>query len=99
MMKLEPGTHCPLLDRECIQFKCTLWCLLRGKNPQTNVELDEWACAISWLPILLIENAKEVREGAAATESFRNIMFRLASGETPDQIMKSEYKEFPRNGG
>ncbi len=75
-MKLEPGTHCPLLDKECIQFKCAFWTQLRGKNPQTGSEIDEWACAVAWLPILLIENAKEVRQGAAATESFRNAVMK-----------------------
>ncbi len=97
-MKIEPGTHCPLLDKECIQFKCVLWTQLRGINPQTGEEVDEYSCAIAWLPMLLIENAKEVKQGAAATESFRNIMFRLSSGETPAQIMKSEYKGLPGNG-
>jgi len=29
---------------------------------------------IKWLPMLLIENANQVRQGAAATESFRNEM-------------------------
>ncbi len=71
-MKLEPGTHCPMLDKECIQFKCAFWTQLRGTHPQTGAEIDEWACAVAWLPVLLIENAKEVRQGAAATESFRN---------------------------
>ena len=75
-MKIEPGTHCPLLDKECIQFKCVFWTLLRGKHPQTGEELDEYNCAVAWLPMLLIENAKEVRQGAAATESFRNEMVR-----------------------
>ncbi len=71
-MKLEPGTHCPLLDKECIQFKCAFWTQLRGTNPQTGQEVDEWGCAIAFLPLLLIETAKETRQGAAATESFRN---------------------------
>jgi hypothetical protein len=71
-MKIEPGVHCPLLDKECIQFKCAFWTQLRGTHPQTGAEVDEYGCAIAWLPLLLIENAKEVRQGAAATESFRN---------------------------
>ncbi len=71
-MKLEPGNHCPLLDKECIQFKCAFWTQLRGTNPQTGQEVDEWGCAIAFLPVLLIETAKEARQGAAATESFRN---------------------------
>ncbi len=71
-MRLETGTYCPLLKKDCIQFKCSFWTQLRGTDPQTGEEIDEWACAVAWLPILLIENAKEVRQGAAATESFRN---------------------------
>jgi hypothetical protein len=37
-------------------------------------------CAISAMPMLQIEVAKEARQGAAATESFRNEMVR-AQGE------------------
>ncbi len=75
-MRITPGTHCPFLDRECIQHKCMMWTQLRGSNPQTGVEVDEYDCAIKWLPILLIEGAKETRQGAAAIESFRNEMVR-----------------------
>ncbi len=53
-------------------LRCPWYIQLRGQDPNTGVERDEFACAIAWLPILLIENAKEVRQGAAATESFRN---------------------------
>ncbi len=75
-MKIEPGTFCPLIKENCIQFKCMFWTQLRGNNPQTGKEIDEWDCAVKWLPILLIENAKEVKQGAAAIESFRNEMVR-----------------------
>ncbi len=54
-----------------VLLRCPWYIQLRGADPQ-GVERDEWACAIAWLPVLLIENAKEVRQGAAATESFRN---------------------------
>jgi len=92
-MQIEPGTHCPLLDKECIQFKCAFWTQLRGRHPQTGTEIDEWACAISWLPILLIENAKETKQSAAATESFRNELCkrvdraRIEAEDGPRQII------------
>ncbi len=87
-MKLEPGTHCPMLDKECIQFKCAFWTQLRGTHPQTGAEVDEWACAVAWLPVLLIENAKEVRQGAAATESFRNeVVGRITKAVAPDALV------------
>jgi hypothetical protein len=47
---------------------------VRGTNPNTGAEIDEWRCAFTWLPMMLIETSKEVRQGAAATESFRNEM-------------------------
>ncbi len=81
-MKIEPGKFCPLIKEDCIQFKCVFWTQLRGKHPQTNEEIDEYDCAVRWLPLLLIENAKEVRQGAAATESFRNEMVRLSGPPT-----------------
>lgn len=75
-MKIEQGTFCPLIKDECIQFKCAFWTHLRGADPQTGQEIDEYDCAIRWLPVLLIEGAKETKQGAAAIESFRNEMVR-----------------------
>ena len=68
------ATFCPLVQGDCKQFDCLWWIQLRGTHPQTGQELDEYDCAVRWLPILLIENAKEVRQGAAAIESFRNVV-------------------------
>ncbi|MBW8036115.1 MAG: hypothetical protein FVQ79_10920 [Planctomycetes bacterium] len=98
-MKIEPGTHCPLLDKECIQFKCVLWTQLRGTHPQTGQEVDEYSCAIAWLPMLLIENAKEVKQGAAATESFRNVMLELNKGTPPEVIEDRAMRRAIKDGG
>lgn len=72
---------CPLNGFKVCRETCRWYIQLRGKHPQTEQEIDEWGCAVSWLPILLIENAQEVRQGAAAVESFRNEMVK-ASGAT-----------------
>lgn len=69
-------TFCPLVQGPCKQFDCLWWVQLRGTHPQTGESIDEFDCSMRWLPILLIENAKEVRQGAAATESFRNAVVR-----------------------
>lgn len=65
---------CPLhkksMDKVC--NTCPLWVLVRGKNPQSNEEIDRWDCSLAWLPILLIENAQTNRQTAASVESFRN---------------------------
>lgn len=73
-MKLEPGKFCPFIKKDCIGLQCSLFTQVRGTNPQSGAEVDDWACAFAWLPMLLINTAQEMRQGAAATESFRNQM-------------------------
>jgi hypothetical protein len=45
-----------------------------GMNPNTGEQVDEWSCAITWLPMMLIENSQQQRSTGAAVESFRNEM-------------------------
>jgi hypothetical protein len=45
-----------------------------GKNPNTGQEVSEWNCAVSWLPMLLIEGSQQTRQAGSAIESFRNEM-------------------------
>ena len=73
-MKIDVGTFCPLIKKDCIQTKCAWFTQLRGTNPQTGSEVDEWGCAVSWLPILLIENSQQQKQTGAAVESFRNVV-------------------------
>jgi hypothetical protein len=76
-MELKSGTFCPLIKKDCVQLQCAWFTCLRGTNPNTGKEIDEWMCAVSALPMLQIEVAKEARQGAAATESFRNEMVKI----------------------
>lgn len=71
-------------DGRQTMFRCPWYVHMRGADPQTGVEHDEWACSMAWLPLLLVENSKEARQGAAATESFRNEMVALA-GQAADR--------------
>ena len=73
-MQLKPGTYCPLIKKDCIGTKCSWFTQVRGTNPSTGQEVDEWGCAVTWLPMLLIENAQQSRQAGAAIESFRNEM-------------------------
>jgi hypothetical protein len=63
---------CPLLKKKCIEHRCRWYIQLLGADPQTGEQLNKWGCAVEFLPMLLIENAKEVRQTAAAVESARN---------------------------
>lgn len=71
-MKIKPGTYCPLIKKECIGLKCSWYTQMRGKNPNTGEDIDEWGCAVTWLPLLLVENAQQSRQVGGAVESFRN---------------------------
>lgn len=71
-MKIKAGNYCPLLQKECIGLQCAWITQIRGMDPQTGEDVDEWDCAIKWLPFLMIENTKKNIESGAAVESFRN---------------------------
>lgn len=74
-MKIESKTNCPM-DKfnPCRQTECAWFMQVRGMNPNTGAEVDEWGCAVAWMPILLIENSQQQRHTGAAVESFRNEM-------------------------
>lgn len=84
-MQLKPGSFCPLIKKECVQMQCTWFTQVRGKNPQTGADVDEWGCAIAWMPILTIENSQQQRSTGAAVESFRNEM--VKANETSQQVL------------
>lgn len=73
-MQIERKNLCPLKNAQCIGLDCAWFTQLRGTHPNTGAEIDEWSCAVAWLPVLLIENAKETRQTGAAVESFRNVV-------------------------
>jgi hypothetical protein len=101
-MKLEVKNNCPLNNFEpCKQLECAWFVQMRGTDPNTGKEVDDYACAIAWTPMLLVENAAQSRQTGAAVESFRNEMVKgaqesqkllIASMElnngTPENIIK-----------
>jgi len=74
-MKFEVKSNCPLNQfNPCKQLECAWFIQIRGKNPNTGDDVDEWGCAQAWLPVLMIENSQQQRQTGAAVESFRNEM-------------------------
>ena len=67
---------CPMHKRPVreVCHDCPWYTLVRGRNPQTGGDIDNWGCAVAWMPLLTVEVAQQTRQGAAATESFRNEM-------------------------
>lgn len=84
------GRICPFHQRSMhkVCHKCPLWTLVRGSNPQTGKEVDQWDCGLAHIPMLLIETSKTTRGVQAATESFRNAMV----DATRNQLLNEERK-------
>ena len=73
-MQLKRENFCPLIKKECVGLKCAWFTKVEGYDINTGSRVDEWNCAMSWLPMLLIENSGMQRQTGAAVESFRNEM-------------------------
>ena len=74
-MQIEVKQNCPLDSfNPCRQFDCAWFMKISGKNPNTGKDVEDWGCAMAWLPVLLVENAQQSRSTGAAVESFRNEM-------------------------
>lgn len=74
-MKIEIKPNCPLDNfKPCRQTECAWFTKMRGTNPNSGEEIDEYSCAVAWLPVLLVENSQQQRQTGAAVESFRNEM-------------------------
>lgn len=90
-MQLEQGKYCPLIKKDCVGLQCAWFTQVRGHNPNTGKEVDEWACAIAWMPVLMIENSQQQRQTGAAVESFRNEM--VKANEVGQQVLLETAKQ------
>jgi hypothetical protein len=77
-MKPDPESTCPYTGHQDLCRKhymnCPKWIRIQGSNPNTGQDVDDYACADTWVPILLVENSQQQRQTGAAVESFRNEM-------------------------
>ena len=80
--------YCPLIQKKCKEHGCKFYIQVIGKNPQTGQDVNEWNCAVTWLPMLLIEGSQQTRQTGAAIESFRNEMVNAQSNI--DQIQNTK---------
>ena len=64
---------------------------IRGNNPNTGEEVDEYGCSMAWMPMLMIENSQQQRSTGAAVESFRNEM--VKSNETSQHVLMATLQQ------
>ena len=100
-MEIKTVLTCPL-GAKCEEIKdgaihrCAWYTKLAGTNPNTGEQTDEQGCAMSWLPMLLIENSMQQRSTSAAVESFRNEM--TSANQTSQQILLAQVQQGLLNG-
>lgn len=65
---------CPAtgFKERCRKEACPEWVHIYGKDPQTDAPVDMFDCARRWMPILLIQLARETNFTTAAVNSMRN---------------------------
>lgn len=85
MAELKNGTFCPFIKKDCVGLQCALYTKVQGTDTNTGRQVEDWACAFGWLPMLLVENSGQQRQTGAAVESFRNEM--VKSNEKSREIL------------
>lgn len=65
------GSECEKVAGDGIE-RCAWYIKMQGSNPQTNEPIEEWRCAMSWMPILAIENNGTLNATNAVLQSMRN---------------------------
>lgn len=67
------GGTCPLWCKACskVCHECEFWTHVRGKHPQTGIDMDHWSCAFTMMPMLSIENTMAQRQTTASIDAFR----------------------------
>ena len=76
MAQIKPGNFCPLIQSDCKGLECSWYTQIRGTNPNTGEPVDEWGCAVAWMPFMAVEIAQKSNQTGAAVESFRNEVVR-----------------------
>lgn len=95
-MQLKQGNFCPLIKKDCVELKCAWFTRIQGYDMNTGNQVDEYQCAVTLMPMLLVENSGQQRQTSAAVESFRNEMVKaneqshkvlLAAAKVQDQVL------------
>ena len=93
-MQLKNGDFCPLIKKSCIGLQCAWMTRVQGFDTNTGNQVDEYQCAVAWMPLLLIENSGQQRQTGAAVESFRNEM--VKANETSQKVLLASFNGQPQ---
>jgi hypothetical protein len=63
---------CPYVQGPCLEHGCEFYQNVIGTEPQSGAPINQFACAINLIPMLLIELSKQTYSVGAAVESRGN---------------------------
>lgn len=66
-----------VVDKDGIQPQCRFWTHLYGKDPQSDKTIDQWDCAISWMPILGAEVSQKNNQTGASVDKMVNTFVKV----------------------
>lgn len=61
-------------DETGTPIQCRWWTHLYGKDPQSDKVIDQWDCAMAWLPVTSTEGAQMTRQMTATLDAHRDEM-------------------------
>jgi hypothetical protein len=81
---------CPLIKKPCIKHNCAWYVNVQGENPNTGEKISNSECVVTFLPWLIMDTTKGVRETASAAQETRNEVerSRTASNARAEETMK-----------
>jgi hypothetical protein len=68
------------------KLKCRWWQHLYGKDPQSEKMIDQWDCAVAWLPITTIETSQMAKQTSASVDKMANQVNELAINSAGQNI-------------
>lgn len=86
---------CPLWKAPCKEHACRWWIQVQGKNPQSEELINRWDCAISWLPLLLIENSQQQRATHREINVLRNEVV-ASNADARNHLIESFSQQLPK---
>lgn len=68
------GEVCPFHQKDVkkVCHTCPLYIQLRGVDPNTGREVDNWGCSFSFLPMIMLENTQASRHTSGSIDALRN---------------------------
>jgi len=84
---------CPLNGKLCVEgtredfpknevgglVKCRWWQHVQGKDPQSEKFIDQWDCAVAWMPTIGLEGSQQSRQCGASVDKVANQVVEVKS--------------------